>query len=166
MQKLTNIYSFEEFIYEASMQAPKNEGPENYMVFGNLKSIKKNVETLLAMDPTKMDEMIKDGHDWAEDHISVANENLDQVTHFFSNTSESIINEDASNEEKARREREAEAKMKENLAKLYTKLKEKPEVSDVTKAEIDVVLAKQNVMKLQKKLNNIKESKARETRIS
>lgn len=166
MKTLKNIYSLEEFINEASLQAPKSEGPENYMVFGNLKSIKKNVDTLLAMDPTKMDEMIKNGHDWAEDHISVANENLDQVTHFFTNTSESALNEDASKEEKARREREAEAKMKENLAKLYIKLKEKPEDSDITKSEIDVLIAKQTVMKLQKKLNNLKEAKARETKFS
>jgi hypothetical protein len=37
------------------------------------------------MDPIKMDEILKNGHDWAEDHISVANENLDQVTKFFTN---------------------------------------------------------------------------------
>jgi hypothetical protein len=166
MQTLKNIYSFDEYVNEAALQAPKNEGPENYMVFGNLKSIKKNVETLLAMDPTKVDEIIQNGHDWAQDHISVANENLDQVTHFFTNTSESALNEEATKEEKMRREKEAEAKMKENLAKLYTKLKEKPEVSDVTKAEIDLLQAKQVVMKLQKAVTNIKERKARETKFS
>jgi hypothetical protein len=113
-----------------------------------------------------MDERLKNGHDWAEDHISVANENLDQVTHFFTNTTESTVNENATKEEKMRREKEAEAKMKENMAKLYTKLKEKPEDADVTKAEIDLLQAKQTVMKLQKAVTNIKERKARETKFS
>ena len=62
-----------------------NEKAENYMTIANLKTIKRNVEILLAMDPIKMDEILKNGHDWAEDHISVANENLDQVTKFFTN---------------------------------------------------------------------------------
>jgi hypothetical protein len=166
MKTLKNIYSFDEYVNEAALQAPIGGKPENYMVFGNLKSIKKNVETLLAMDPNKMDEILKNGHDWAEDHISVANENLDQVTHFFTNTTESTVNENATKEEKMRREKEAEAKMKENMAKLYTKLKEKPEDADVTKAEIDLLQAKQTVMKLQKAVTNIKERKARETKFS
>ena len=75
--------TFEEFINEATSNI------ENYMFIGNQQSIKENVEFLLSLDPIQMDEKIKNGHDWAEDHISVANENLDQVAHFFKNLSKS-----------------------------------------------------------------------------
>lgn len=73
---MEHLPTFSEFV---------NEKAENYMTIGNLKTIKRNVEILLAMDPIKIDEILKNGHDWAEDHISVANENLDQVTKFFTN---------------------------------------------------------------------------------
>jgi hypothetical protein len=39
----------------------------------------------MAMDPSKVDAILKDGHDWASDHITVATENIDQVTKFLSN---------------------------------------------------------------------------------
>jgi len=42
-------------------------------------------EKLLALDPSKMDQMITDGHDWAEDHIAVAKAKLGDVTGFFMN---------------------------------------------------------------------------------
>jgi hypothetical protein len=73
---MEHLPTFNEFV---------NEKAENYMTIENLKTIKRNVEILLAMDPIKIDEILKNGHDWAEDHISVANENLDQVTKFFTN---------------------------------------------------------------------------------
>jgi hypothetical protein len=73
---MEHLPTFSEFV---------NEKAENYMTIANLKTIQRNVEILLAMDPIKMDEILKNGHDWAEDHISVANENLDQVTKFFTN---------------------------------------------------------------------------------
>jgi hypothetical protein len=88
MKSLKNIYSLEEFIAESSLEAPKNpltEDVENYMFFQNLKVAKDNIEKLMAMDPSKVDAILKDGHDWASDHITVATENIDQVTKFLSN---------------------------------------------------------------------------------
>ena len=58
---------------------------ENYMVIGNLKTMQLAIEKLLSMDPKQIDQIIKDGHDWAEDHIAVATENLSQVTDFMIN---------------------------------------------------------------------------------
>jgi hypothetical protein len=52
---------------------------EHYMFFQNLKTIKHNIEEILSMDPTKVDAMISDGHDWAEDHITTAKEDIQQV---------------------------------------------------------------------------------------
>jgi hypothetical protein len=88
MKSLKNIYTIEEFIAESSLEAPKNpltEDVENYMFFQNLKVAKANIEKLMAMDPSKVDAILKDGHDWASDHITVATENIDQVTKFLSN---------------------------------------------------------------------------------
>ena len=40
---------------------------------------------MLEMDPDKIDELIQNGHDWADDHISEAKTNIDQVFDFFKN---------------------------------------------------------------------------------
>ena len=52
---------------------------EHYMFFRNLMTIKHHIEEILSMDPAKVDAMIGDGHDWAEDHISAAKEDIQQV---------------------------------------------------------------------------------------
>ena len=40
---------------------------------------------LLELDENVVDQIIQNGHDWADDHISVAKENLDQVFDFMMN---------------------------------------------------------------------------------
>ena len=57
----------------------------NYMFFSNLEQIKRQCETLLEMDPNMIDEIIQDGHDWADDHVSEAKNNMDQVFDFLMN---------------------------------------------------------------------------------
>ena len=57
----------------------------NYMFFSNLEQIKRQCEMLLEMDPHKIDDIIQNGHDWADDHISEAKTNMDQVFDFFKN---------------------------------------------------------------------------------
>ena len=61
------------------------EEPANYMFFSNLEQIKRQCEMMLEMDPHKIDEIIQNGHDWADDHISEAKTNIDQVFDFFKN---------------------------------------------------------------------------------
>jgi hypothetical protein len=46
------------------------EQTTNYMFFSNLEQIKRQCEALLEMDPNMIDEIIQDGHDWADDHVS------------------------------------------------------------------------------------------------
>ena len=58
----------------------------NYMFFSNLKQIKRQAEMMLEMDPTKLNDIIMNGHDWADDHISEAKTNIDQVFDFMMNT--------------------------------------------------------------------------------
>ena len=52
------------------------EQTTNYMFFSNLEQIKRQCETLLEMDPNMIDEIIQDGHDWADDHVSEAKNNI------------------------------------------------------------------------------------------
>lgn len=52
---------------------------KNYMFFSNLKVIKDRVEALLSMDPTVVDEMLENGHDWASDHIATSKDDVEEV---------------------------------------------------------------------------------------
>jgi hypothetical protein len=58
---------------------------ENYMFFSNLKQMKRQIEMMLDMDPDMIDNIIQNGHDWADDHISEAKTNMDQVFDFLKN---------------------------------------------------------------------------------
>lgn len=58
---------------------------ENYMFFSNLEQIKRQCEMLLELDPHIIDEIIQNGHDWADDHVSEAKNNMDQVFDFMMN---------------------------------------------------------------------------------
>lgn len=73
-------------------------------------------------------------------------------------TFEDFLNEEyVSPQEKERRLREAEAKLKESIKKIHKLIKDEPEKSEIHKAELDVALAKQTVFDLIKKLKGIKE---------
>jgi hypothetical protein len=56
-----------------------------YMFFSNLEQIKRQAELLLDLDESVIHEILENGHDWADDHITVAKENLDQVFDFLMN---------------------------------------------------------------------------------
>jgi hypothetical protein len=58
---------------------------ENYMFFSNLKQIARQCQMLLEMDEEMIDQIIQDGHDWADDHVSEAKTNMDQVFDFIMN---------------------------------------------------------------------------------
>lgn len=63
----------------------KERTEENYMFFSNLEQIKRQCDMLLEMDPHLIDEIIQNGHDWADDHVSEAKNNMDQVFDFMMN---------------------------------------------------------------------------------
>ena len=67
---------------------------ENYMFFSNLQQIQRQCEMLLKMDPQELDNIIKNGHDWADDHVSEAKNNMDQVFDFFMNETKSKDKQD------------------------------------------------------------------------
>lgn len=58
---------------------------ENYMFFSNLKQIMRQCKMLLEMDPQMIDEILQNGHDWADDHVTEAKTNMDQVFDFLMN---------------------------------------------------------------------------------
>jgi hypothetical protein len=63
---------------------------ENYMFFGNLKQIARQCQMLLEMDEEMIDQILQDGHDWADDHVSEAKTNMDQVFDFIMNEKEKM----------------------------------------------------------------------------
>jgi hypothetical protein len=67
---------------------------QNYMFFSNLEQIKRQAELLLELDPMEIEKIIQNGHDWADDHITVAKENLDQVFDFMMNETQYSDEED------------------------------------------------------------------------
>lgn len=81
---------------------------ENYMFFGNLEQMKRQIDDLMNIQPEYIDQLIQNGHDWADDHISKAKENLDHVYEFF-------MNELSSDETLSESEEIDEAKKKNKL---------------------------------------------------
>ncbi len=57
----------------------------NYMFFGNIEQMHRQLGLLLELDPQMVDSIIQNGHDWADDHISEAKTNVDQVFDFMMN---------------------------------------------------------------------------------
>lgn len=58
---------------------------DRYMFISNLKQICRQAELILSQDIEKLEQILDDGHDWAQDHIAVAKENVDQVFDFLMN---------------------------------------------------------------------------------
>ena len=56
-----------------------------YMFFSNLEQMKRQCEMLLDMDENEIENILEHGHDWAQDHIAEAKNNMDQVFDFIMN---------------------------------------------------------------------------------
>lgn len=52
---------------------------QNYMFFNNLESMRDMIDEILSLDKHQLDQMLSAEHDWASDHISSAQENIQQV---------------------------------------------------------------------------------------
>jgi len=69
----------------------KEEGEKyssRYMFFSNLEQMKRQCEMLLEMDQDEIESILENGHDWAQDHIAEAKNNMDQVFDFLKNETE------------------------------------------------------------------------------
>jgi len=72
---------------EINAETDNMEGEEGsrYMFFSNLQQMKRQCEYLLDFDENQIEEILENGHDWAQDHIAEAKNNLDQVFDFLMN---------------------------------------------------------------------------------
>ena len=59
-----------------------------YMFFSNIEQMKRQCDILLDMDHNEIESILENGHDWAQDHISEAKNNMDQVFDFLMNETE------------------------------------------------------------------------------
>ena len=58
-----------------------------YMFFSNLEQMRRQCDLLLDLDREMVESILENGHDWAQDHISEAKNNMDQVFDFIMNES-------------------------------------------------------------------------------
>jgi hypothetical protein len=59
---------------------------ENYMFFSNLTQMRRQLDIMIKeFDPNTVNDILNNGHDWADDHITEAKVNIDQVFDFFMN---------------------------------------------------------------------------------
>lgn len=63
----------------------KEQEEANYMFFSNLEQIKRQCDMLLDLKPQIIDDILINGHDWADDHVTEAKVNMDQVFDFIMN---------------------------------------------------------------------------------
>jgi hypothetical protein len=61
------------------------EYSDRYMFFSNLEQMRRQCDMLLELDQDMVTEILDDGHDWAQDHIAEAKNNMDQVFDFMMN---------------------------------------------------------------------------------
>lgn len=95
MKNIKTFESFTEHDFEPTQIQPameptldtKKHGAEyeNYMFFGNLKTIKRLVDILLEMDEAQVDEILSNGHAWAADHIATSKDDVEEVLNFLMN---------------------------------------------------------------------------------
>jgi hypothetical protein len=80
-----NFLSNKEVTENMDMPEMGHSQNQNYMFFGNIESICKMVEKILEFNQLEVDNLLGEGHDWAEDHISAAKENVQQVHEWLEN---------------------------------------------------------------------------------
>ena len=61
------------------------EETERYMFFSNLEQMRRQCDILLSKNKEELENILQNGHDWAQDHIAEAKNNMDQVFDFLMN---------------------------------------------------------------------------------
>jgi hypothetical protein len=65
----------------------EERGSSRYMFFSNLQQMRRQCDLLLDLDEEMVESILENGHDWAQDHIAEAKNNMDQVFDFLMNES-------------------------------------------------------------------------------
>lgn len=76
---------FSEFLSKRNAANEADDNVENYMFFGNLETIKRHAEMMLALNQTQVDTILKNGHSWAVDHIATSKDDMEEVCNFLQN---------------------------------------------------------------------------------
>jgi hypothetical protein len=76
-------------IRETVEDIPSRQEKESsrYMFFSNLEQMRRQCDLLLDLDHSMVEDILENGHDWAQDHIAEAKNNMDQVFDFLMNES-------------------------------------------------------------------------------
>jgi len=82
-----------------------------YMFFSNLEQMRRQCDLLLDLDEEMVESILENGHDWAQDHIAEAKNNMDQVFDFIMNETKG---EEYDNEEMIGESEEITEKKKKN----------------------------------------------------
>ena len=87
MDKLSRV--IRKVIKETVIDKPSRQEKESsrYMFFSNLEQMRRQCNLLLDLDHGMIESILDNGHDWAQDHIAEAKNNMDQVFDFIMNES-------------------------------------------------------------------------------
>lgn len=66
------------------------EKSSRYMFFSNLEQMRRQCDLLLELDHSMVESILEQGHDWAQDHIAEAKNNMDQVFDFIMNETKRV----------------------------------------------------------------------------
>jgi len=89
---MANIISFDDFtkdqydqeieqVEESNMFEADKE--DHYMFFQNLVSIKHYIDEISSYNPDQVDALLKDGHDWACDHITTSKDDIQEIAEWL-----------------------------------------------------------------------------------
>jgi hypothetical protein len=74
-----------DYIIKKVIRETQEENSSRYMFFSNLQQMRRQCDMLLELDHSMIEEILENGHDWAQDHIAEAKNNMDQVFDFLMN---------------------------------------------------------------------------------
>jgi hypothetical protein len=86
-----------DFLIKKVIKETKEGHSSRYMFFSNLEQMRRQCDLLLDLDENMVEEILENGHDWAQDHISEAKNNLDQVFDFLINETNSEFDAEMKN---------------------------------------------------------------------
>jgi hypothetical protein len=74
-------------IIKKILRETNKENSSRYMFFSNLEQMRRQCDLLLDLERGMVEGILENGHDWAQDHIAEAKNNMDQVFDFLMNES-------------------------------------------------------------------------------
>jgi len=76
-----------DFLIKKVIRESQGDRSQRYMFFSNLEQMRRQCDLLLDLDRDMIEQILDHGHDWAQDHIAEAKNNMDQVFDFLMNES-------------------------------------------------------------------------------